>query len=140
MLILNEFPEISCAILSGGSSSRMGKDKAMLKMNNKMIFERTIGTVRTCISDLMIISNLPTHYTFLDLPVYQDIIPEIENCLDSQNLKVSELFNHIENVKIVQIMKDNVLYRNNLFLNINYPNDLDNKKNIKSRLKYDHAY
>lgn len=67
----------SAAILAGGKSRRMGQNKALLKLGDKVIIERIARILQTLSSDVMIISNHPQSYKFLQLPVYPD---EIRGC------------------------------------------------------------
>ena len=45
------------AILAGGQSKRMGKDKLFLKLNNKMLIEYTIDKVKKYLKNVIIITN-----------------------------------------------------------------------------------
>lgn len=47
----------SGAVLAGGKSSRMGKDKALLRLDNQTLLERTVGKLQNILSDVMIVSN-----------------------------------------------------------------------------------
>lgn len=69
------FETVSIAILAGGQSSRMGRNKAFVKLGGIPIIERVIGRVSELGDDLMIIANSPEAYAHLGLPVYPDLIP-----------------------------------------------------------------
>ena len=45
------------AILAGGQSRRMGKDKLFLELNNKKLIEHTIGKVKKYLGQVIIITN-----------------------------------------------------------------------------------
>ena len=45
------------AILAGGKSKRMGKDKLFLNLNNKTLIEHTIIKAKKYLKDLIIITN-----------------------------------------------------------------------------------
>ena len=45
------------AILAGGQSKRMGKDKLFLELNNKKLIEHTIDKVRKYLKEIIIITN-----------------------------------------------------------------------------------
>ena len=45
------------AILAGGKSTRMGKDKLFLNLNNKTLIEHTINKVKKHLKELIIITN-----------------------------------------------------------------------------------
>jgi molybdenum cofactor guanylyltransferase len=66
--------KISAAILTGGQSSRMGRNKAFVEVGGKPIIERTIERVRDLCTDLMLITNTPADYANLEIPSYSDVI------------------------------------------------------------------
>ena len=45
------------AILAGGKSKRMGKDKLFLELNNKMLIEHTIDKVKKYLKNIIVIPN-----------------------------------------------------------------------------------
>ena len=45
------------AILAGGQSKRMGKDKLFLKLNNKTLIEHTIDKVKKYLKQIIVIAN-----------------------------------------------------------------------------------
>ena len=45
------------AILAGGKSKRMGKDKLFLKLNDKMLIEHTIDKVKKYLKDMIVVTN-----------------------------------------------------------------------------------
>jgi molybdenum cofactor guanylyltransferase len=65
---------VSIAILTGGQSSRMGRNKAFVDVGGKPIIERIVAAVRDLGSELMLITNTPADYTHLGLPSYPDLI------------------------------------------------------------------
>jgi molybdenum cofactor guanylyltransferase len=65
---------VSIAILTGGQSSRMGRNKAFVKVGGKPIIERIVAAVRDLGSDLVLITNTPYDYVHLGLPSYPDLI------------------------------------------------------------------
>ena len=68
--------QITGIILSGGQSTRMGTDKALLQINGKTLLESALGICRPVCGDILISSNNPEHEKFGD-----KIIPdEIKNC------------------------------------------------------------
>ena len=48
---------ISVAILAGGKSTRMGRDKAFLEVGGKMVVERVIERVQPLTDDLFVNTN-----------------------------------------------------------------------------------
>ena len=66
---------ISGFILSGGKSSRMGTDKASLKLYNSSFIERVIKVMAPFVDDITIISDNPDHDIY-KLKRLEDIIKE----------------------------------------------------------------
>ena len=64
---------ITGIILSGGKSSRMGTDKALLKLGSETIIERITNLMKSIFSDVFIVTNTPEEYKFLNIPLYEDI-------------------------------------------------------------------
>jgi len=62
--------------LSGGQSTRMGTDKALIQINGKTLLERAIEICKTACSEILISSNNFTHENF----GYKIIPDEIKNC------------------------------------------------------------
>lgn len=65
---------ISVAILAGGKSTRMGQNKALIRIGGKAMIQRVTDTVQSQAQDVMIISNQTSAYAFLDLPVHPDAV------------------------------------------------------------------
>lgn len=65
--------DIIGVILAGGKSSRMGVNKSFLKLGNQTIIERIIDLMKSIFSEVIIITNTPNEYKFLNLPLYEDI-------------------------------------------------------------------
>lgn len=66
---------ISVAILAGGQSLRMGANKALVRVGGRPIIERIIERVEPLGDELVIITNTPADFAYLDLPVHTDLIP-----------------------------------------------------------------
>ncbi len=67
------YNDITCFILSGGKSSRMGRNKSLLKINNQTIIEYIIALLKTQFSDIYLVTNSKEEYEFLNIPMYEDI-------------------------------------------------------------------
>lgn len=67
------YSDITGVILSGGRSSRMGVNKSFLKLGNQTIIERIVDLMKSIFSEVIIITNTPDEYIFLNLPLYEDI-------------------------------------------------------------------
>jgi molybdenum cofactor guanylyltransferase len=59
-------------ILAGGRSSRMGTNKALLKLSEKTVIEKISEELREVVSDILIVTNTFEDYQFLGLPMIED--------------------------------------------------------------------
>ncbi len=67
---------ISVAILAGGQSRRMGRDKAFLVVGGRPVIERVLERVAPLTDDLFISANAPEKYAYLGRPIIPDIYPD----------------------------------------------------------------
>ncbi len=67
---------MTAVILAGGKSSRMGSNKAFLKLNGKTFIERQIDLLREMFDEIFISVNTPSEYEYLNLPVFKDVYPD----------------------------------------------------------------
>lgn len=68
---------LTVAIMAGGRSSRMGTDKSFVYLQGKPIIEHLLEKVVELGQDTTIlITNRPTDYAHLNLPMYQDVLPD----------------------------------------------------------------
>ena len=67
---------MTAVILAGGKSSRMGSNKAFLKLKGKTFIELQIDLLREVFDDIFISANTPLEYEYLNLPVFKDIYPD----------------------------------------------------------------
>ncbi len=67
---------VSVAVLAGGQSKRMGRDKAFLEVSGRPVIEQVLDQVRPLTDDLFISANAPEKYTPLGLPIVPDIYPD----------------------------------------------------------------
>jgi molybdopterin-guanine dinucleotide biosynthesis protein A len=68
-------PVISTAVLAGGRSSRLGRNKALLPLHGKTLIEKVIDEARRCTGAVTIITNSPDEYAHLGYPCRGDIVP-----------------------------------------------------------------
>jgi len=67
--------EISVAILAGGQSRRMGRNKAFLPVGGHPVIERVVQCVASLSDDVTIITNSPDQYRHLKRPMVRDVYP-----------------------------------------------------------------
>ncbi len=65
--------KITAIILSGGKSSRMGENKSLMKLGNNTVIERVVKLMQTLFSEVILITNTPEEYKFIEIPMYRDI-------------------------------------------------------------------
>lgn len=68
---------VCAAVLAGGKSSRMGKNKALLSLNGKTLIEHVTGAALAVTDFVQVITNAPKEYAFLKLPMLGDEIKDI---------------------------------------------------------------
>ena len=66
------------AILAGGKSERMGKDKSFLNLNNKTLIEHTINKVKKHFKELVIITNQENQFFI------KNNLITVKDCIDGQ--------------------------------------------------------
>lgn len=64
-------------MLSGGKSSRMGKNKAFLEVGSKRILDHIVDTLKILIpaEDIVLVTNNPQDYAYLKIKTVTDLIP-----------------------------------------------------------------
>lgn len=67
---------VTGVILAGGKSRRMGENKALLPLGEASLVEHVIRRMHRVTDELLLITNAPTEYTHLGLPMHSDIIPD----------------------------------------------------------------
>ena len=67
---------LSLALLSGGRSSRMGQDKALMPFLGRPLIQRILERLATVGEQVILSTNHPADYAFLHLPSYPDIQPD----------------------------------------------------------------
>lgn len=78
-MLLNGHKEtspVTGVILAGGSSRRMGENKALLQLGDAPLIEHVIRRVRLVADEVLLITNTPTEYAHLGLPMHADIFPD----------------------------------------------------------------
>ena len=66
------------AILAGGQSKRMGKDKLFLELNNKKLIEHTLDKVKKYLKKIIIITNQDNKFFF------ENNLITVKDCVEGQ--------------------------------------------------------
>ena len=68
---------VTGVVQAGGKSSRMGgAPKALLELGGRRLIERVVGVVGEVVDDVLIVTNTPDLYRFLDLPMVPDVFAD----------------------------------------------------------------
>jgi molybdopterin-guanine dinucleotide biosynthesis protein A len=67
--------EASAAILAGGASSRMGRDKSLVLVDGKPLIQRVLEQVSRRFGDILISTNEKDKYAFLEARCVPDLVP-----------------------------------------------------------------
>src|SRR5215212_9354436 len=62
-------------IQAGGQSSRMGEDKALKTFLGRPLIQRVIERLSPIAEELIVTTNRPEEYIFLNLPLFPDLKP-----------------------------------------------------------------
>ena len=69
--------EFSLAIIAGGQSRRMGRDKAFVDLGGIPLIERVIQRSASLgQAEIILITNKPADYAHLGLPMFRDALPD----------------------------------------------------------------
>jgi molybdenum cofactor guanylyltransferase len=71
----SELMPLSCLILCGGKSGRMGRTKAFLPYAGTTMIEHVLQTARGVFDEVLLIANEPDLYADLGVDVIKDILP-----------------------------------------------------------------
>ena len=71
---MQKIKNVSGVVLAGGRSTRYGKNKALVKLHGIPLIERVLDVMLPIFRRVIIITNTPDEYSYLELPMYQDII------------------------------------------------------------------
>jgi molybdopterin-guanine dinucleotide biosynthesis protein A len=67
------YDDITGIILSGGKSTRMGENKSLLKIGDRTVIEYVNDLMKSIFSKVILITNNPDEYEFLNLEMHDDI-------------------------------------------------------------------
>lgn len=65
--------DCTVVILAGGQSSRMGVNKAMLKVGGEVNIQRVANVLKKVTENILVVTNSPEDYQFLQLPLIPDV-------------------------------------------------------------------
>jgi len=65
---------ITGVILAGGKSTRYGTNKAFAEVQGVRLIERTIRVMGSVCARLLLVTNTPAEYAYLQLPMVEDLI------------------------------------------------------------------
>jgi len=69
--------KVTGVIQAGGQSTRMGgRAKALLELGGRRIIERVLAALAPAVDDVLVVTNTPELYAFLDLPMVADVYPD----------------------------------------------------------------
>jgi molybdopterin-guanine dinucleotide biosynthesis protein A len=71
------YNDITCFILAGGKSTRMGANKSLLTIGGMKVIERVAEMMKDLFNNVIIITNQWEEYEFLKLPMHEDIYKDI---------------------------------------------------------------
>ncbi len=66
---------LSIVIQAGGQSRRMGQNKALLPFKGQPLIQRVVEWVRPVADELLVTTNQPDLFPFLNLPMFADLLP-----------------------------------------------------------------
>jgi len=67
------YKDVTGIILSGGKSSRMGRNKSLLKIGDLTIIERVCDLMKSLFNKVILITNDPADYKFLNISIFEDL-------------------------------------------------------------------
>jgi molybdopterin-guanine dinucleotide biosynthesis protein A len=67
--------DITGVILAGGKSSRFGSNKALARVHGIPLIQHVRDQLSGILKRIVVVTNSPEEYSFLDIPVVTDIIP-----------------------------------------------------------------
>jgi molybdenum cofactor guanylyltransferase len=67
--------DVTCAILAGGKSTRMGKDKATIEVFNKPLIQQVYEKAHHVFRKILIVSSVHEQFFGIEAPIVKDILP-----------------------------------------------------------------
>jgi molybdopterin-guanine dinucleotide biosynthesis protein A len=66
--------ELSAAVLAGGASRRMGRDKALMTLDGRTLLDRAVAAVASLAGDTFVVGDRASYHQF-GVPVVADLFP-----------------------------------------------------------------
>lgn len=73
---LKSSQELAVCIQAGGQSRRMGQDKGLVPFLGQPLIARIVERLRPISGELLVTTNKPDDYAFLNLPLFPDPLPD----------------------------------------------------------------
>jgi molybdopterin-guanine dinucleotide biosynthesis protein A len=67
--------DLTIVLQAGGQSVRMGRDKGLVPFRGKTLIEYILDQLAGISAPVIVVTNQPADYAFLNLPLYRDLIP-----------------------------------------------------------------
>ena len=74
---MNKNKDITAFIIAGGKSARFGQDKLLFKYKGLTLIEHVVNVLKNVFSEIFIVANDKDKFSFLNLPIFPDIIPDL---------------------------------------------------------------
>jgi molybdopterin-guanine dinucleotide biosynthesis protein A len=65
--------QVTGIVLAGGTSSRLGQNKAFIQIDGQLLIERVVERLRLVVSNIVLVTNTPSQFAFLDVPMAGDV-------------------------------------------------------------------
>jgi molybdopterin-guanine dinucleotide biosynthesis protein A len=75
--MLESKKQVSCIILAGGKGSRIGQEKAFIKIGERTIIEEQISSLSKIFYEIIIVTNNQSKFKKMGAKVVTDIIPDL---------------------------------------------------------------
>jgi molybdopterin-guanine dinucleotide biosynthesis protein A len=97
LLLIKSFVEVSCIILAGGKSLRVGKDKAFLRLNNQPLINHVFNHMKTIFSEIMVVVKNEEQKRRMEKVLKNVKIVEDRNKISSPIAGIKEGVKHSKN-------------------------------------------
>ena len=73
----DQTPGVTGIVLAGGTSSRLGQDKAFIDARGLPLVERVVDRLRKAVDEIILVTDRPAKFSFLGLPTTPDLYPGV---------------------------------------------------------------